>query len=109
MQNKFPSPIKIACYEIEVKAMSLATAKKEEAYGTFSGTNQLIKISREYCPNVLAVFLHELIHAVEWAYAVDGDTTEESRVDAVAIGFTQIFQDNPDVLRFINGEVKGRK
>ena len=51
--------------------------------------------------------MHEINHAIFWAYCIQNEDKEERVVSTMATAWTQIFRDNPKILRFIQTCVSG--
>lgn len=97
-----PKNIKISAFVFDIKEMSINSANSQDIFGKFSCIEQVITISEKLNKRyLLNTFLHEVNHAVFWSYGIKDKDEEERTVDALATAWAQIYQDNPDVLRFI--------
>lgn len=50
--------------------------------------------------------LHEINHAIYWAYGINDDDKEERVVGTFATAWTQVFRDNPRLLQYITESLK---
>ena len=56
---------------------------------------------------VLDTLLHELNHAVYWAYGMEDEDKEERIVGTMATAWAQIFRDNPEFVAWIAAVTSG--
>lgn len=82
------------------------TAAAEGKFGDFSAMDSRIRCD----PNagrikLLDTLLHEILHGIWWAYGIHDNDGEERTVGTLSTALTQIFRDNPDLLRFIHESV----
>src|SRR5690606_40211864 len=74
-------------------------------FGEFSNLEMLVRVDSSVNPmKVLDTLIHEINHAIYWAYGIEDEDKEERIVGTMATAWAQIYRDNPDLLRFI-GEV----
>jgi hypothetical protein len=50
---------------------------------------------------IVDTVLHEINHAIFWAYLLRDNDDEERTVATIATGWTQVFRDNPALLAWI--------
>jgi len=98
-----PEKVKVAGYNIAIKDWPPHAASASRRYGEFSANEMEIRIDMSmHSEKVLDVFLHELYHAVFWVYGIRDEDKEERICDQLSAGMSQVYIDNPDILRFIN-------
>jgi len=91
--------VKVGGMDIDIVRVPL----NEEMFGDFSYINSRIRIEEKLVGAVLVdTVLHELNHAV-WAMGqLEGKAqTEERAVSVMATYWTQIFRDNPKLIKWI--------
>lgn len=109
MDIELPEKVKVAGYNIAIKAWSNHSATAASRYGEFSANEMEIRIDMSMHPEkLLDVFLHELYHAVYWAYDIRDEDKEERACSVLSTGMAQIYIDNPTVLAFIKEAVARR-
>jgi len=101
-----PKAIRVGAFDFAVEVLKPMTAGALRRFGEFSAMENCIRVD----PNadrikVLDTLLHEINHAVFWAYNIDDKDDEERTVGHMASAWTQIYRDNPDLLRFISESV----
>ena len=92
--------VKVGGMDINIVRVSL----NEEIFGDFSYINSRIRIEESLKGAVLVdTVLHEINHSV-WAIGnLKTEKEEEERaVSVMASYWTQIFRDNPELIRWIN-------
>lgn len=101
------TPIRVAAFDFAVVTTSMAEATAEHRLGSFSALQNRIAITPDADRmKVLDTLLHEILHAAWWAYGVRDSDDEERTVATLSTALTQIFRDNPDLLRFIGESVR---
>ena len=105
--TKRPAKIKVACFDIDVIDFTQHEATLLARFGEFSALENRIRID----PAInrikgIDTLLHELSHAIYWAYGIEDEDKEERIVGTFATAWTQIFRDNPDLLVFIQESLK---
>ena len=97
-----PSKVRIACFDVKVEDWNYISANANHAFGEFSVNEQLIRIDTTINRMLIVdSFIHEINHAIYWAYGIDDKDEEERIVSTMATGWTQVYRDNPEVLEFI--------
>ena len=76
--------------------------------------NKIIYNSKQTPPELVNTILHELLHAIfeDRVVGLVSDRNEETIVNALANGLMSVFVDNPQLLNFIQNNIKknyGRK
>ena len=81
-------------------------ANNSESWGMCDNANGVIWLCSELEPRLLAdTLLHEIMHAV-WHYmGLNEKHEEESVVNRLSTGLTQVFCDNPSLLKWIDSLV----
>ncbi len=102
-----PEVIKVACYDIKVIPWTIDQSLSRDAYGEFSQSEEAIKF-REHMkgPQLVDTIIHEINHAIYWAYAINDSDEEERICTAFATAWTQVYRDNPALLTFIQKELR---
>ena len=54
----------------------------------------------------LEIAVHELLHAIWANYNIQDEDDEERTVSQLATGLTQVLLDNPELLKYIQSQVK---
>lgn len=98
-----PKKVKIAGFDICIEIWEVSSARVNDRHGEFSELEGIIRIdtSTNNKYQILDTFLHELNHAIFWAYNIHDKDNEERTVGMFSTAYTQIFRDNVDILRFI--------
>jgi len=74
-----------------------------QRFGECSTYRQEIRVDTSLKPQkLLDTFLHEINHAIYWAYHLEDTDKEERTIGTMATAWAQIYRDNPRLLRFIN-------
>ena len=98
--------VKVGGMDINIVRVPL----NEEIFGDFSYINSRIRIEEKLVGAVLVdTVLHEINHAI-WAIGnLKTEKEEEERVVAVMASYwTQIFRDNPELIKWINRNLATR-
>lgn len=103
---KLPSKIRVAAFDINIEDWQPHSANSKQRYGEFSSVENVMRIDTSYPHNTLGTFLHEINHAIWWAYALEDGDTEERIAEVMSTAWIQIYRDNPEVLAFINNAVR---
>lgn len=98
-----PEKIKVAAFDIVIENWHPHKANTHDCYGEFTYNDLTIRIDMTIPrTKILDTFLHEVNHVIYWAWKVSDEDKEERIVSAMATGWTQIYRDNPEVLKFIH-------
>lgn len=96
------SPLRVACFDVNVVLWNQKNAVAAGNFGEFSAYEGVIRVDSSLSGAMLIdTLLHEVCHAVYWAYGIDDGDDEERVCGAVGTGFTQVFRDNPRFLTFL--------
>lgn len=104
MKNyKIPNKIIVAGRSIAVESFPDGIALAKNLYGQFRPDRPAILIDFEYPDpqHILTVLIHEINHAIYSFYNIDDKMDEEKTVTAMAIGWVQVYKDNPKLVEFI--------
>lgn len=101
---KLPTKIKVAGFDISVEPFTPIKQFSENRYGDFNEVTGRIRVENPGVSNLrqLDTLLHELNHAIWWAYGIKDEDKEERTVSVMATGMVQILRDNPKLLKYIN-------
>lgn len=94
-----PQAIRVGPYDFAVGLLP----EGDENYGLFSPNEMTIRV-RPDVPSVVHVIdtvLHEIMHAIFWAYLLREADDEERTVGTLATGWTQVYRDNPGLVRWL--------
>jgi len=106
LKPELPDKIKVAGYDIKIINWHPLQAGNVQRYGEFSSHLLEIKIDMSASDGrVLDILLHEIYHAVYWAYDIQDEDKEERIVNVFSTAMNQVYLDNPDLLRYINESV----
>jgi hypothetical protein len=105
---KRPDKIKVACFDITIEDYTHLKATVDQNYGRFSSMEMLINIDPEIKGKIKEVdtLIHEINHAIYWAYGIEDADKEERIVGTFATAWTQVYRDNPELLAFITESLK---
>lgn len=105
---KLPKKLKVAAFDIVVEPLTPVTSLAKNQQGLFNALLQRIEIMTPSIDglNQLDTVLHEVFHAIYWAYNIEDRDDEERTVATLATGLTQVLRDNPQVLKYINETLK---
>jgi hypothetical protein len=100
---KLPTKIKVAGFDVTIEPLTPIEALAGNMWGDFDRITHRIRIEQPMLNKYqhLNTFLHEVGHAIYWAYAIEDEDKEEKVVTVFANGWAQVFRDNPKVLTFI--------
>ena len=107
---KRPTKIKVACFDINIIDFTSHEASLLARFGEFSALENHIKLDPAINKiKEVDTLLHELNHAIYWAYGIDDEDKEERIVGTFATAWTQIFRDNPELLEFIKHNLETKR
>lgn len=95
--ERLPKTIKVAGYSFSIELWSADTSHDMRRYGECSTQMQAIRLRRDFVTPEKAVdtFLHELMHAIYWAFGVRDEDDEERTVNLLGTGLMTVHRDNP--------------
>ena len=95
-----PSSVKVGPFTVTVELCELP----EDRDGEFDAAAQHIRLRATVPATYLRyLLLHEVIHAVAFAYGFDEDD-EEAAASRLGFGLLQVIRDNEELVRFLVGE-----
>ncbi len=104
---KIPTSVRVSAFDIEIVEFTVHDGVDLERLGEFSAVQQRIRVDESLKPQKrLDTVLHEVNHAVYWAYNLDDDDEEERIVSTFATAWAQIYRDNPAFLQWVNETVE---
>lgn len=104
-----PEIIRIGPFDIHIIRWPQVSATATMRWGEFSASEQVIRIDCEMVTPFKAVntLLHEIGHAISWAYEIKDEDKEERRVSVMATAWTQVYRDNRWLLKWIYQTLHG--
>ena len=105
--RSLPSSIRVAAYDIAMEKWSSHAAAAASRWGEFSAAELTIRV-QAVMPSVAKLIdtvLHEIGHAIYWAYGLEDEDREERIVGTMATAWTQVWRDNPLLLLWLNEAV----
>lgn len=106
---RLPASIRIAGFDFTIRRMSSHESNGKGRYGECSTIEQTIYIQENIITNYKAVdtFLHEVLHALYWAYGVDDEDKEERIVGTLSSALMTCHRDNPWLALWIDEALRG--
>lgn len=102
--------LRVAAFDVRIRVYDRLAAIGDQRYGSFSGVEQLITVDLAVRPQkVLDTLLHEISHAIFWAYGIEDADKEERIVSALGTAWAQVYRDNPGLLPWISDLVEAAK
>jgi len=104
-----PELIRIGPYDIKILPWEIGEANGEQSYGQFNPNTMTIKVATGYQPAfIVDTLLHEILHAASYVGNIGGteEENEETYCTVLATQLTQVFRDNPQLLKFITQQLK---
>lgn len=103
---KLPKSVRVAHMDFEIVEWEVPAASASHRWGEFSIAEQAIRVQvqdRQFY-EVVCTLVHEIMHAICWAYEIrlgtKGDS-EERMVGTMSVAWAQIYRDNPELIGFI--------
>ena len=104
---KLPKSIRVAAFDIEVQEWDTDYAALRNRFGEFSPSDQAIRVQATLKPQkLLDTTLHEISHAIYWAYGLEDEDKEERIVTTFATAWAQIWRDNPEFHKWVGETAK---
>lgn len=103
-----PKSIRVAAFDITVEEMDSKAATSKARYGEFSSLELKIRIEESGNIKTVDTLIHEINHAIYWAYNIEDGDKEERIVSIMATAWTQVYRDNPYLVRFIANRLGDR-
>ncbi|MGI9486268.1 MAG: hypothetical protein ACR2RF_10405 [Geminicoccaceae bacterium] len=105
-----PKTVRIGYADYRVQPWPHHEAAAAGRYGECSSYELVIRIDDgllDRSPLKAAdTMLHEILHAIYWVYGVEDEDKEERLVGMMASALTQVWRDNPQVVAWLNEQLK---
>jgi hypothetical protein len=99
-----PASVRVANVDVAVIAWSMHAAGSALRWGEFSAMELVIRVQEQMPSAARAVeaVLHEVLHAIWWAYSIPGKGIEEEAVVSQLGGaWAALWRDNPALLSWV--------
>ena len=104
---ELPKLVKVAGFDITIVTWTPREAMSAHRYGEFSSIEETIRLDATMSDiKMVGTLIHELTHAIYWAYNIEDEDKEERVCCTMATAWTQIYRDNPLILSFITNKLK---
>lgn len=98
MSSEVADSVLVGNYQIGVVYCNV-----DDGHGDFDCKKLEIRISDLLSGTaLLEVLMHEIIHAIYWAYSIDDKDKEERVVSLIGTGVAQVLRDNPNLVDLID-------
>ena len=101
---KLPTIIHIGHRQIKIKEISPKTASKDEIYGDYDSTKDLIRIDKSLKDGKkLNTLLHEIVHVLLDHFHAELKLKDEEKVcEVLGVGLSDLFHNNPKLIELIS-------
>jgi len=108
---KLPTTIYLGHRKIKVKEIGARTANKDEIYGDFDVSKDLIRIDKTLSPaRKLNTFIHEIVHLLLEHFNAELKLKDEEKVcEILGTGLSDLFSQNEKLIKVINDVYKNNK
>lgn len=98
-----PKKIKIAAFDFTISEWPTHEANTDRAYGDCRPTIASIRVDTSIPDKykVLDTLLHEINHAIYWAYGFEDEDKQERICGTFATAWAAVYRDNPELVEFI--------
>lgn len=98
--HSLPASLRIGPYDWKVIPWTALGAGSERSYGQCCSLQLEIRVAEEIASpqKAMNTTIHEINHALYFAYRADDEDMEERVVETFATAWTQIYRDNPALL-----------
>jgi hypothetical protein len=99
-----PASVRVGGVDVAVIAWSMHSAGASRRWGEWSAMELVIRIQEQMPSAARAVeaVLHEVLHAIWWAYSIPGQgIEEEAAVSQLAAAWATLWRDNPALLSWV--------
>jgi hypothetical protein len=102
--DRMPKLVRIGPFDFEIVTWTSLESNAARRYGECSTQEQKLRICREMssCEKLVDTVLHEVLHAIFWAYSIEDGFNEEQTVTRISTAFLSLFRDNPELLLWVN-------
>lgn len=103
-----PNSIRVGPFDFTVREWTHQEGYSRGRYGEMSTVDFTISVDQTTAPvKLVDTILHEIGHAIYWAYGIEDGDQEERLVGTLATAWTQVWRDNPSLLHWV-GATLGR-
>ena len=104
---KLPDTIRVGPYDFALVRLAMNEAMAKPRLGEFSSRAHRIEIVADAPSKLdaLDTLLHEINHAIFWAYQIYDEDKEERTVAMMATAWVQVYRDNPWLIGWIGEAV----
>lgn len=101
--ERLPASIRVGPFDYEIVKMTSRESSALRRWGEFSSLEAKIRISTNFPTPVKAVdtLLHEVGHAIWFAWGIEKGDDEERTVGNAATGWVSVYRDNPWLLDWL--------
>lgn len=98
-----PLSLRIGALDWRVERWAVASASAARCFGQCCTIEQILKIDVGIVSpqKVACTTLHEIGHAIYYQQGLEDDDKEERIVRGFAVGWAQVYRDNPDLLTWL--------
>jgi hypothetical protein len=99
-----PASIRVGGVDVAVIAWSMHSAVASRRWGEWSAMELVIRVQDQMpsAMRAIEVVLHEVLHAIWWAYSIpDKDIEEEAAVSQLGAAWAALWRDNPALLSWV--------
>lgn len=95
--DQLPATVRIGPFDFGLEKWPLLEATAASRWGECDKALLKIRVQERFPTNHKAVdtLLHEICHAIYWAFNIMDEDGEERTVQAMSTGWTSVFRDNP--------------
>lgn len=97
LMQQLPDRVRVGAYDFHIRKWTANESAGEQKFGVCSTTEQMICVQMTMPTRYKAVdtTLHEIIHAVYWAYGIEDGDKEERVVSIMGSALCALHRDNP--------------
>jgi hypothetical protein len=108
LMRDLPRSLRIAGYDITIEEWNHHAAQASSRYGEFSSIEQTIRVSDKIVnlPKRVDTVLHEIHHAIWWAYGIHDRDNQERIVSVLGTAWMQIWRDNPALVEWLSASTR---
>lgn len=101
--ERLPKSVRVGPHIWRVELWTHLQGSASGKYGECSTQEFRISVQAEVhaLSSLFDTVIHELSHAIYWAQDIADDDKEERSVTRYATGWTQVFRDNPELVRWL--------
>lgn len=92
-----PDRVRIGPYDFSIKRMTAEEGNSRQRWGECSTALQQMTVQDSFPTAIQAAntLLHEVCHAIHWAYGIEDGDKEERMVGVMGTALTALHRDNP--------------